>query len=158
MVKYVDHIEIDSKIAQCKPNVITSEQPYSLFFFFSQQFTVAHRKNRGLLQHPQHPCSRAPATEVPLSKATNPQLLSRRRHINGCPLLRVCVHGVCSLLCVHFGWVKCRAQIPSMGNNTWPHVPSLQLFFNPFPYYHINLPAASHLVLFLRAPQWALCF
>ncbi len=32
--------------------------------------------------------------------------------INGCPLLRVCVHGVC--VCVHFGWVKCRAQIPSM--------------------------------------------
>uniref|UniRef100_A0A8C1Z590 Ig-like domain-containing protein n=1 Tax=Cyprinus carpio TaxID=7962 RepID=A0A8C1Z590_CYPCA len=28
--------------------------------------------------------------------------------INGCPLLRVCVH--CSV-CVHFGWVKCRAQI-----------------------------------------------
>ncbi len=41
-------------------------------------------------------------TEVPLSKAPNPQLLPGRRSINGCPLLRVCVHGVCvcSLLCV----------------------------------------------------------
>ncbi len=34
-------------------------------------------------------------TEVPLSKAPNPQLLPRRRSINGCPLLRVCVHSVC---------------------------------------------------------------
>ncbi len=47
-------------------------------------------------------------TEMPLSKAPNPQLLPGRRSINGCPLLRVwftvcvCVHGVCvcSLLCV----------------------------------------------------------
>ncbi len=30
-------------------------------------------------------------TEVPLSKAPNPQLLPERR----CSLLRVCVHGVC---------------------------------------------------------------
>ncbi len=34
-------------------------------------------------------------TEVPLSKAPNPQLLPGRRSINGCPLLRVCVNGVC---------------------------------------------------------------
>ncbi len=41
-------------------------------------------------------------TEVPFSKALNPQLFPGRRSINGCPLLRVCVHGVClcSLLCV----------------------------------------------------------
>ncbi len=52
------------------------------------------------------------ATEMPLSKAPNPQLLPGRRSI-GCPLLRVCVH---------FGWDKCRAQIPSMGHHTWPHV------------------------------------
>ncbi len=38
-------------------------------------------------------------TEVPLSKAPNPQLLPGCRSINGCPLLRVCVHGVC--VCVH---------------------------------------------------------
>jgi len=47
-------------------------------------------------------------TDVPLSKTPNPQLLPGRRSINGCPLLRVCVHGVCvcSLLCVHLGWVN----------------------------------------------------
>uniref|UniRef100_A0A8C1T4W4 Uncharacterized protein n=1 Tax=Cyprinus carpio TaxID=7962 RepID=A0A8C1T4W4_CYPCA len=40
--------------------------------------------------------------QVPLSKAPNPQLLPGRRSINGSPLLRVCVHGVCvcSLLCM----------------------------------------------------------
>ncbi len=66
-------------------------------------------------------------TEVPLSKAPNPRLLPGRRSINGCPLLRVCVHGVCVLtaVCVHFGWVNCRAQIPSMGHHTWPYVTSL---------------------------------
>ncbi len=37
---------------------------------------------------------------------------------------------VCSLLCVcvHFGWVKCRAQIPSMCHHTWPYVTSLSLY------------------------------
>ncbi len=59
-------------------------------------------------------------TEVPLSKAPNPQLLPGRRRI-GCPLLRVCVHSVCT------GWLNlCRAQIPSMG-----HVFS---FSFPFPF------------------------
>ncbi len=46
---------------------------------------------------------------VSLSKAPIPQLLPRRRSINGCPLLRVCAHGVCvcSLLCVcALGWVN----------------------------------------------------
>ncbi len=68
-------------------------------------------------------------TEVPLSKAPNPQLLPGRRSINGCPLLWVCVHGVCvfTAVCVHFGWVKCRARIPSMGHHTWPYVTSLSL-------------------------------
>ncbi len=66
-------------------------------------------------------------TEVPLSKAPNPQLLPGRRSINGCPLLRVCVHGVCvfTAVCVHIGahWMgKCRAQIPSMGHHTWSYV------------------------------------
>ncbi len=62
-------------------------------------------------------------TEVrPLSKAPNPQLLPGHRSI-GCPLLRVCVHCcVCAL-----GWDKCRAQIPSMGHHTWPHITSLSL-------------------------------
>ncbi len=39
--------------------------------------------------------------EMPLSKTPKPQLLSRRRSINHCPLLRVCVHGVCVCVCVH---------------------------------------------------------
>ncbi len=38
-------------------------------------------------------------TEVPLSKAPIPQLLPGRISVNGCLLLRVCVHGVC--VCVH---------------------------------------------------------
>ncbi len=29
-----------------------------------------------------------------MSKTPNPQLLPGRRSINGCPLIRVCVHGV----------------------------------------------------------------
>uniref|UniRef100_A0A671PL21 Trafficking kinesin-binding protein 1-like n=1 Tax=Sinocyclocheilus anshuiensis TaxID=1608454 RepID=A0A671PL21_9TELE len=63
-------------------------------------------------------------TEVPLSKAPNPQLLPGCRSINSCPLLRVCVHGVCvfTAVCVHFGWVKCRALIPSMGHHAICHV------------------------------------
>ncbi len=61
-------------------------------------------------------------TEVPLSKGPNPQLLPWGLSIKGCPLLRVCVHGVCvfTAVCVHFEWVKCRAQILSMGHHTWP--------------------------------------
>ncbi len=41
--------------------------------------------------------------------------------------------GVCSrCVCVHYcvcalGWAKCRAQIPSMGHHTWPHITSLSL-------------------------------
>ncbi len=27
---------------------------------------------------------------------------------------------VCVCVCVHLGWVKFRAQIPSMGHHTWP--------------------------------------
>ncbi len=67
-------------------------------------------------------------TEVTLSKAPNPQLLPRCRSINGCPLLRVCVHDVCvfTAVCVCvLGWVKCRAQIQSMGHHTWSYVTSL---------------------------------
>ncbi len=69
-------------------------------------------------------------TEVPLSKSLNPQLLPGCRSINGCPLLRVCVHCVCvfTAVCVYFGWVICRAQILSMGHHTWPYVTSLSLF------------------------------
>ncbi len=43
--------------------------------------------------------------EVLLSKAPNPQLLPGRRNINGCPLLQVCVHGVCDHCCVCALWM-----------------------------------------------------
>ncbi len=61
------------------------------------------------------------------------QLLPGRCSINGCPLLRVCVQGVCvfTAVCAHFGWVKCRAQIPSMGHHTWLYVMSLSLSNKP---------------------------
>ncbi len=37
---------------------------------------------------------------------------------------------VFTAVCVHFGWVKCRAQIPSMGHHTWPYVTFTSLHFN----------------------------
>ena len=44
-------------------------------------------------------------------------------HCSGCVFtVCVCVH--CSV-CVHFGWVKCRARILSMGHHTWLNVTSL---------------------------------
>ncbi len=49
-------------------------------------------------------------------------------HCSGCVFtLCVCVF-VFTAICVHIGWVKCRAQIPSMGHHTWPHVMSFSLF------------------------------
>ncbi len=70
-------------------------------------------------------------TEVLLSKAPNPQLLPGRRSINGCPLLRVCVHSVCvfTAVWVHFGRVKCRAKILSMGHHTWSYVTLLSYIY-----------------------------
>ncbi len=52
------------------------------------------------------------------------RLLPGRCNINGCPLN--CVFTVCvfNAVCVHFGWIKCRALIPSMGHHTWPYVTS----------------------------------
>lgn len=41
-----------------------------------------------------------PKTEVHLSKATNPRSLPRRHSENGCPLLYVCLYGVCAHYCV----------------------------------------------------------
>ncbi len=65
------------------------------------------------------------ALSIPrLSKAPNPQLLPGCRSINGCPLLRVCVH---CWLCAH--WIgKCRAWIQSLGHHTWSYVMSLSYF------------------------------
>ncbi len=40
-------------------------------------------------------------------------------HCSGC---------VFTAVCVLFGWVNCRARIPSMGHHTWPHVMSLSHF------------------------------
>ncbi len=62
----------------------------------------------------------------PLSKAPNPQLLPRAPQYwlptaPGVYSRCVCVHCYVRAL----GWVKCRAQIQSMGHHTWPHVTSL---------------------------------
>ncbi len=62
----------------------------------------------------------------PLNKAPNPPTAPRVLQQYACPLLRVCVHGVCVHYCVcALRWVKCKAQIPSMGHHTWPHITSL---------------------------------
>ncbi len=44
--------------------------------------------------------------------------VSGRRSTNGCPLLQVFVHDVCvfTAVCVHFGWVNCRAQKRDMSH------------------------------------------
>ncbi len=52
-------------------------------------------------------------TELPLSKTPKPPLLC---------MFTMCVF---TAVCVHFGWDKCRAQIPSMGHHTWLYVTSL---------------------------------
>ncbi len=87
-------------------------------------------------------------TEVrPLSKAPNPQLLPGRRSI-GCPLLQVYVHYcVCAL-----GWVKCRAQIPSMGHHTWPHTTSLSIFQNSYAFIKV-MYISVHIILGLISKQ-----
>ncbi len=68
-------------------------------------------------------------TEVrPLSKTLNPQLLPGQHRLP--TALGVCSRCVCVCLftshcCVcALGWVKCRAQIPSMEHHTWTHVTS----------------------------------
>ncbi len=37
----------------------------------------------------------------------------------------VCSWCVFTAVCVHLGWDKCRAQIPSIGHHSWPYVTSL---------------------------------
>ncbi len=70
-------------------------------------------------------------TEVPLSKAPNPQLLPGHRSINGCPLLWVCVHGVCVCVCVHC--CLCALWMGEMQSRNSeygsPYVTSLSLVF-----------------------------
>ncbi len=54
-----------------------------------------------------------------LEQGTEPPTVPWVPQQYGCPL---CVFTVCSLLCVcAFGWVKCRAQIPSMGRHRSLH-------------------------------------
>ncbi len=76
MVKYVDHIEIDSKISQCKPNVINIGATLGLFFFFHNSLQLPTEKTGGAAAPSAPPVPAPLPTEVPLSKATNPQLLS----------------------------------------------------------------------------------
>ncbi len=67
----------------------------------------------------------------PWTRHRTPNFSPGARSINGCPLLRLCVHGVCVCLftthcCVcALGWVKCRTQIQSVGHHTWPNITSL---------------------------------
>ncbi len=59
-------------------------------------------------------------TELPFSKAPNPQLLPGRRN----PLLRVCVHGVCvfTTVCVHLNGINAEHKfwvwIPILGHTS----------------------------------------
>ncbi len=74
-----------------------------------------------------------------LEQGTKPSTAPRAPQQYGSPLLRVCVLGVCVCVCVcihgvcvhccvcALGWIKCRAQIPSIGHHTWPHITSLSL-------------------------------
>ncbi len=55
-------------------------------------------------------------------------------HCSGCVfMVCVCVHGVC----VHFGWDKCRAQIPSMGHHL--AVCHITYLLTHFTYTHLHL-------------------
>ncbi len=94
----------------------------------------------------QHPVgyliSRASRQRLPDQKkrALNPQLLTGCRRINGCPLLQVCVHGVCA-----FGGVKCRAQILSMGHHTWSYVTWVICAAAPGEQLGVRCPNQGHL-------------
>ncbi len=58
--------------------------------------------------------------------------------------------GVCSrCVCVHYcvcalGWVKCRAQIPSMGHHTWPHVTSITFIYKSSPMASWDIKVDAH--------------
>ncbi len=62
-----------------------------------------------------------------LEQGTEPPTAPQHKWLPTAP--GVCSWCVCvfTAVCVHFGWVKCRAQIPSMGHHTWPYVSSLSL-------------------------------
>ncbi len=76
------------------------------------------------------------------------------------PTARVVSRCVCSLLCVHLRWVKCRAQIPSMGHHTWPDVTSLSFskYKSPHTYkykrVYVKLDLCKNLNLNEFYKQW----
>ncbi len=65
--------------------------------------------------------------EVPLSKAPNPNCSPQHKWLPTAP--GMCSWCVCvcvfTAVCVHFGWVNCRAQIPIIDHHTWLYVTSL---------------------------------
>ncbi len=87
-------------------------------------------------------------TEVPLRKAPNPQLLPGRCSINGPQ-----VSCVFTAVCVHFGWVKCRAQLLSMGHthHTWPYVTKKTKFMHDNIYWEHNGDASGKFKVKLRS-------
>ncbi len=75
-------------------------------------------------------CSKNTKKKIRATGAQIPHSINMM-HCSGCVFtVCVCVHCcVCAL-----GWVKCRAQIPSMGHHTWSYVTALSLSINPQPY------------------------
>ncbi len=70
------------------------------------------------------------------------------------PQQYVCVHCcVCAL-----GWVKCRAQIPSMGHHIWPHVTSLHFTFTKFVYVWLRKSFYSRLLSEWGTNQGRFCW
>ncbi len=70
-------------------------------------------------------------TEVALSKALCVCVCFHRVCVHCvCVCVCVCVCSLCvcvfTAVCVHFGWVKCRAHILSIGYHTWLYVTSLK--------------------------------
>ncbi len=102
---------------------------------------------------------------------TEPPAAPRAPQQYGCPLLWVCVHGVCvcvcvcvcvvhySLLCVcALGWVKCRAHIPSMGHTSRPFLflflNKLQVVQNAAVRVLTRSRKYDHITLILRSLHW----
>ncbi len=72
----------------------------------------------------------------------DPWARHRTPNCSPAPQQYVCVHCcVCAL-----GWVKCRAQIPSMGHHIWPHVTSLHFTFTKFVYVWLRKSFYSRLL------------
>ncbi len=90
--------------------------------------------------HPQHHNLGA------LEQCTKPSTAPRALQHKWLPTAPdVCSQCVFTAVCVHFVWVKCRAQLPSMGNYTWPHVMSCHFCCHfHFHWSHgINIPGGT---------------